>query len=1367
MEEEEVETLSVAELRHELGELNLSKDGKKAVLVNRLKKAIRSENKHNKSKKDVQDNSDEEDQFEDASTSMNKEQRSVFTFRDVEEAMVKFSGDNKQCIKKWFNEFEDTCRMLNWNDLHRLIYCKRLLCGSAKLFVNYELNATDYNELKEGLIAEFEVNINSAVVHQQLMRRKKLANESYREYVYCMLDIANQSKIEVGAVIQYIIDGISDYEQNKSVLYGAKSIKELKDKLKIYELIKERSNQNKKVTYQHSAKSNNYSNYNAPTNSKGDNNNTDFKNNNNNNNASSSENSRYNNHNQNQRAIRCYGCGEIGHTARECKNKSVKCFKCNEFGHIAPNCTNKSSSKNKGESVTLIKDASMYKDILLNDVSVSALVDTGSEINIITVSVYKNIGAPTKNQEIRRLNGLSQTEVKTLGKTQVSVEVDDCIFDKVEFHIIRDEDIAMKVILGVELLKNAEIKINSNGVQFVNESSNKENNIMNVNIFSDGKKSQSEDIELFHLDTNIKNEVVEIIDSYIPTNNKKDTNVQMKILLSDEAPIYQCARRLPQQEKRIVEKQVENWLSEGICQQSYSEFGSAVVIVKKKDGSNRVCVDYRRINKKIIKDRFPFPIIDDVLDRLEGARFFTTIDLKNGFFHVDVEESSRKYTAFVTHNGQYEFLKVPFGLCNSPAVFQRFINHIFRDLISNGVVLTYVDDIIIPSKSVEEGLSKFKVVLQRAKEFGLNIQWKKCQILKSTVDFLGYIIEDGQIKPSNEKTKAVQCFPEPKTIKQVQSFLGLSGYFRKFIMNYSVIAKPLSDLTRGEQVFVFDEIQKSAFLQLKDILSSKPVLQIYSPDLETELHTDASKYGFGSILMQRGNDLKLHPVCYMSKKTTSAEEKYNSYELEVLAVINSLKKFRVYLLGRKFKIVTDCSAFQKTMEKKELVTRVARWALILEEFDYSIEHRAGSAMRHVDSLSRNPMVMIVNDGIIERVKNAQNKDKELMDIKSAIDEPKNKDYCIKNDVLYKYKDGVELLVVPKRMQTEVIRRVHENGHFNHTKVKDVVKMQYYMSNLSEKCEEVVKNCVKCILIERKRGKKEGFLNPIPKGDRPLETFHIDHLGQMTATSKNYKYVFVVIDAFTKFVWIYPTKTTNTKEALDKLEIQKVVFGNPKRIISDRGSAFTSNDFENYCIDEDIEHVLITTGVPRANGQVERINEIIIPVLAKLAIDEPDKWYKYVGKVQQAINSTTNRSIGRSPFELLIGSKMRRPEDVRLFEVLEEEHMKLFDEERDEMRQHALQKISKLQEENKKNYNRKCKEANKYKEGDLVAIKRTQYGAGLKIRAKYLGPYEIVKVKRNNRYDVQKCGNQEGPSKTSTSADHMKPWVFGEDESESD
>ncbi|GFW00877.1 hypothetical protein TNCV_1761151 [Trichonephila clavipes] len=290
---------------------------------------------------------------------------------------------------------------------------------------------------------------------------------------------------------------------------------------------------------------------------------------------------------------------------------------------------------------------------------------------------------------------------------------------------------------------------------------------------------------------------------------------------------------------------------------------------------------------------------------------------------------------------------------------------------------------------------------------------------------------------------------------------------------------------------------------------------------------------------------------------------------------------------------------------------------------------------------------------------------------------------------------------------------------------------------------------------KKTGKKGRVLNPISKESIPLSTYHVDFIGPLPSTNKSYQHIFTVVDAFTKFTWLYPVKTVSAESALEKLKQQQKTFGNPIRIISDRGSAFTSKLFNDYCDEENIEHLQIATCVPRGNGQVERIHRTLIPVLTKLSLDNSTKWYKYVNRLQRILNSTISRSTKWTPFELLVGIKMRNKEDILIKDLLLEEMAKELLEQREFLRNDAKKNIETLQSENRKTYNRRRKKASLYKEGDLVAIQRTQFGAGLKLRPKFLGSYKVTKVNSKDRYEVEKVGQHDGPNSTTTSADLMK------------
>ncbi|XP_037976041.2 uncharacterized protein K02A2.6 [Plutella xylostella] len=1300
--------------------------------------------------------------------------------------ITKFNGEDKTYSSaKWAADIEDNAEIFGWTAQQKLIVARRSLVGTAELWLRTEKTFKTFDELSAALQKEFPDALNSKEMHELMATRKKKKDETYYQYMLTMKELGKRAKFADYVAIQYIVDGITDYENNKAILYGVTTYSVLKEKLAIYEKMKSKT---VKKTEVESKTQNVFSS------------------------------SREKKETARPDGRSCYNCGDKNHLANRCPN-GVKCFRCNNFGHIGTECRSSTTTRhqqqqggsrgsgngasgqrtmcvsvipedgaaaavngererrgtnevneaegtgscncqcqsqsvmrvnvntNSAVSESLCNSNKSVKLVKISDVDVEALIDSGSDVNLMSSELLSRLnkaGHDEDNEDKVMLTGLGASRVCSVGKFHTTIKVDGKYFDTV-FYIVPCGVMPYEVILGQPFLLNTTVLLDKGTVKLMAQTEGGQY-MLCLPIEADEPLCSNPEVQ-------------ELVASYKPMFTK-EAPIKLKIILKDEVPVAQRPRRLAIKEEEVVRRQVEEWLAKEIIRPSYSEYASPLVLVTKKDGSIRVCVDYRKINQKMIKDEYPLPVIDDHIDKLSKSRVFSTLDLKNGFFHLPVEEESVKYTAFVTSSpeGQYEFLRAPFGLSICPKYFSRFINIIFREQIASGIVLIFIDDVIILAENEEEAIERLKIVLKVSSEYGLEINWKKTQLLQRKVEYLGHVIEDGTVKPSPSKTEAVRCFPEPKTVKQVHSFVGLTSYFRKYIENYAVIARPLTDLLKKEKEFYFGEEERHAFEVLKTKLCSEPVLKIYEVGLDTEMHTDASKYGYAAILMQKEKDGKLHPVHYMSRKTSETEQRnYTSYELEALAVVEGVRKFRKYLFGIHFKIVTDCAAFQKTLYKKEVSAKVARWVLFLQDFDYEVEHRAGAKMSHVDSLSRNPHCYLIHSELHARICKAQKEDSDLSVLREVLNEKTEyKDFYIENDLIYK---GVEKkLVIPDIMETEIIKRAHEIGHFGKKKTMDIIDKDYYIKDLAKKIDRVILGCVPCILASKKEGKQEGFLSPIDKGELPLETLHIDHLGPLDATKKMYNYILTVVDAFTKFVWIYPTKTLTAKETVEKLRLHQKDYGNPTRYITDKGAAFTGQEFKDYCQEEGIQHHAVTTGIPRGNGQVERVHRIIISVLTKMCIEEPTHWYKHVSKVQRVINGTYQRSINTSPFNLLTGTKLKQKEDIKLIELLDEECRQHFMERRDNVRQAAKVQILKVQEENRRTYNRKRKEALDYVVGDIVAIQRTQFGNTLKLKPKFLGPYQVVKKVGKGRYHVEKVDlNTEGPRKTSTGVDYMKMW----------
>lgn len=341
----------------------------------------------------------------------------------------------------------------------------------------------------------------------------------------------------------------------------------------------------------------------------------------------------------------------------------------------------------------------------------------------------------------------------------------------------------------------------------------------------------------------------------------------------------------------------------------------------------------------ITRDNYPLLLIEDQLERLKDKRYFSAMDLKDGFYHVAMAPESIKFTSFVTPMGQFEYLFTPFSLKIGPQCFQRFICEVLAELLKSGCVVVYMDDILVATESIVEHLQIMRSVLNTLVRNKLELRLDKCKFLCTDIDYLGCKVTAEGLSPTDNGITAIRDFPEPQTIKAVQSFIGLASYFRKFIQGFSVIAMPLYQLLKKDVTFQFGDRERTAFETLKLKLINAPVLSIYSPHVYTELHCDASSLGFGATLLQRQTNKAMHPIFYFSKRTTEPESRYHSFELETLAIVYALRRFKVYLQGMSFIIVSDCSAVMQTLEKRDLNARIARWSLELQSFDFKIIHR--------------------------------------------------------------------------------------------------------------------------------------------------------------------------------------------------------------------------------------------------------------------------------------------------------------------------------------------------------------------------------------------------------------------------------------------
>ena len=417
--------------------------------------------------------------------------------------------------------------------------------------------------------------------------------------------------------------------------------------------------------------------------------------------------------------------------------------------------------------------------------------------------------------------------------------------------------------------------------------------------------------------------------------------VQHRVDTGDHPPVKQLPRRLPFSRREKVTEFIDEMMRPGVVQPSTSVWANPIVLVPKRDGSLRFCVDYRKLNAITKKDVYPLPRIDDILGQ---ARYFTTLDLASGFWQIEMDPATLEKSAFTTHCGLHELVRMPFGLCNAPATFQRLMQAVLSGLEWR-VCFVYLDDILVCSRSFQEHLQHLNLVIERLRRAGLTLKPQKCYFLQKEVHYLGHLISHEGIAPDPAKTEKVREFPIPTDVTKVRQFVGLASYHRRFVPGFARIATPLHALTKKEVAFHWTEECQAAFDRLKELLITSPVLAYpqFGPGKEFVLETDASLEGLVAVLSQWQTDGHLHPIAYASRCLQPHERNYAITELEILGLVWAAKLFRPYLLGYHCIAFTDHSACTSLLNAAHPSGKLARWAMVIQELDIEIRHRPGKA----------------------------------------------------------------------------------------------------------------------------------------------------------------------------------------------------------------------------------------------------------------------------------------------------------------------------------------------------------------------------------------------------------------------------------------
>jgi transposase InsO family protein len=712
------------------------------------------------------------------------------------------------------------------------------------------------------------------------------------------------------------------------------------------------------------------------------------------------------------------------------------------------------------------------------------------------------------------------------------------------------------------------------------------------------------------------------------------------------APPHRGVIRLSQPELEELRRQLTELLDKGYIRPSVSPFGAPVLFAKKKDGSFRLCIDYRALNKLTIKNKYPLPRIDDLLDQLHSATVFSKIDLQSGYHQVRIAPADIPKTAFRTRYGHYEWLVMPFGLTNAPATFQALMNSVLRPYLDR-FVLVYLDDILIYSRTPQEHQEHLRLVLAALREHKLYAKLPKCDFGKRTLGFVGHIISSAGISMEPGKVEAITTWPKPANLLDLQRFLGLANYYRRFVKGYSRIAAPLTDLASPlVKGWPWTAEHDAAFDALKLALSTAPVISAPDTTQPFTVTTDASDFAVGAVLSQDGSPPRT--IAFESHKLKPAERKYPAHDKEMLAVVDALRKWRHYLLGRSVLIYTDHKSLEFFTSQPHLNARQARWAGLLAEYDYTIKHRPGSSNVVADALSRRPdhassvtlaAMDVVDISTMHRLlKDAAADDEEYQRrLAAASQVPNTTGLEVGEDgLLYYIAGATDRVYVPTTCRDTFLAAAHDattSGHLGMARTMERLSRVAYWPRMERSVRDYVRSCDQCQRNKPSNRKPPGLLQPLPVPERNWEGISMDFITCLPETTAGFDAIMVVVDRLSKMAHFIPCVGT-----IDAPEAAQLFFANifrahglPKSIVSDRDSKFTSNFWRALFQLTGTSLDMSTARHAQTDGQTERLNRTLEEMLRAFVTYDMRNWDDLLPALEFAYNDSVQESTRCTPF----------------------------------------------------------------------------------------------------------------------------------------
>ncbi|OMO55704.1 reverse transcriptase [Corchorus capsularis] len=789
--------------------------------------------------------------------------------------------------------------------------------------------------------------------------------------------------------------------------------------------------------------------------------------------------------------------------------------------------------------------------------------------------------------------------------------------------------------------------------------------------------------------------------------------------------------RYPHSQKKDMEILIIEMLQEGVIRPSTSPFSSPVLLVRKKDGSWRFCVDYRALNAITIRDRFPISTIDELLDKLHGASVFTKIDLRAGYHQIRIAEPDISKTAFRTSDGHFEFQVIPFDLTNAPSTFQSAMNDLFRPFLRR-FVLVFFDDILVYNKSLEEHLTHLQQVLNLLLEQQFYAKLSKCSFAQSSIDYLEHIISDQGVQVDPSKIEAVMAWPQPSNVKSLRGFLGLTGYYRKFVAHYATIAAPLTDLLKSK-AFHWTQSASDVFEKLKQALTSTPCLALPDFSKPFEVTTDASNVAVGAVLSQDS-----HPLAYFSKKLNPKLQNSSTYVREMYAITEAFKKWRQYLLGRPFIIYTDQQSLRGLMNQTIQTPEQQKWLVKLLGFQYSIQYKPGTQNKVVDALSRSFPVeanCLAISGLVFSflddlrqyfISDTRGK----LFFQQCQDSPS--EFTIVNGLIMR--DGRIVIPDSHPLQQTLLHEFHSTltgGHAGISRTLVRLSASFWWNNMRKSVKEFVSTCKVCQEVKYLTSKPQGLLEPLPIPSQAWQDIAMDFITHLPISHGKVT-IWVIVDRFSKYAHFLALPAGVTAPHLAAIFAQEIVklHGIPRSIVSDRDPLFVSKFWNELFKLQGTQLPMSSAYHPQTDGQSEVLNRCLETYLRAFVSENPKQWTRILHWAEWSYNSSFHSAACMTPFQALYGFP---PPSIPSYLPGSTTVAQLDDSliDRQQLLKQLKANLARASNRMKIQADRKRVEK-QFTEGDLVLVKLQPYRqqsvvsrTSQKLSKKYFGPYKIL------------------------------------------